>query len=53
MARWKRDLSALASYGYGQGELDAFADLAPRPLAPLSGAAMPCYGATEVMNGAG
>jgi len=28
-ARWKRDLAALASYGYGQGALDAFtADLA-------------------------
>jgi len=24
MARWKRDLPALASYGYGQGALDAF-----------------------------
>ena len=29
LARWKRDLSALAGYGYGQGALDAFAtDLA-------------------------
>ena len=29
LARWKRDLAALASYGYGQGVLDAFAaDLA-------------------------
>ena len=25
LAHWRRDVSALASYGYGQGALDAFA----------------------------